>query len=103
MTRPLVLRSFLGFLIASTAASAGAQDKRTEFLKAALGREIIGPRQTLADTADYVESHVPRMPEVKSLAEWEQAAGRMRTDALERVIATGIDHFKFVVSYTVGV
>ncbi len=89
MTRPLVLRSFLGFLIVSTAAATGAEDKRGEFLKAALGREIIGPRQTLADTADYVESHVPRMPESKTLAEWEQAARKMRGDALERVIYRG--------------
>ena len=89
MPRPLVLRSFLGFLIASTAAAAGAEDTRGEFLKAALGREIIGPRQTLADTADYVEAHVPRMPEVKTLAEWEQAAGRMRADALEQVVFRG--------------
>ena len=42
MTRPLVLRSFLGFLIASTAAAAGAEDKRGEFLKAALGARSSG-------------------------------------------------------------
>ncbi|MEJ7637005.1 MAG: acetylxylan esterase [Singulisphaera sp.] len=89
MTRPLVLRSFFGFLIASTAAATGAEDNREKFLKAELGREIIGPRQTLADTAEYVESRVPRMPEVKTLAEWEKVAGRMRADALERVIYRG--------------
>src|SRR5688572_29117649 len=90
MTPRLMLRSFLGFLLTSMAATSGAQvDQRGAFLKAALGREIIGPRQTMAETADYVESLVPRMPEAKGLAEWEQAAGKMRSDVLERVVYRG--------------
>ena len=37
----------------------GRRGQAWGFLKAGAEREIIGPRQTMADTADYVESHVP--------------------------------------------
>src|SRR5437867_3711019 len=54
-----------------------------------LGREIIGPRLGLIEVQDYTEAHVPRMPAVKTVAEWEQHANRMRADVLERVVFRG--------------
>jgi hypothetical protein len=55
----------------------------------ALGHEIIGPRQTLAEVADYCEGAVPRMPEPKTAAEWQASADRMRAEALAHVIYRG--------------
>src|SRR5579863_6047306 len=55
----------------------------------ALSREIIGPRQTLADVMAYCEPAIPQMPEVKTVAEWEAHAARMRSQALNQVIFRG--------------
>ncbi len=68
---------------------ARAADEAGGFVADALGREVIGPRQTAAEVSDYAESHVPRMPEVKTLAEWREHAERMRSRALDRVIFRG--------------
>src|SRR4051794_7234481 len=54
-----------------------------------LGREIIGSHVGLVEVQDYVEAHVPRMPEVKSVAEWEQHAERMRAGVLDKVVYRG--------------
>src|SRR4051794_15922907 len=56
---------------------------------AALGHEIIGPRQTLADTKAYAAGLVPSMPEVKTLEEWKAFADRTRAEVLRRVIFRG--------------
>lgn len=56
---------------------------------AALGREIIGPRQTLAETKEHVEGLVHRMPEVKTIAAWEAFAARTRDEVFRRVIFRG--------------
>ena len=61
----------------------------TDAIAAALGREIIGPRQTLAETKDHAESLVPRMPEVKTTADWEAFATRTRAEVFRRVIFRG--------------
>jgi len=55
----------------------------------ALSREIIGPRQALLDVQDRIERRIPRMPEVKSAAEWNKHAERIRRDVLERVVFRG--------------
>lgn len=66
-----------------------AAKRLDKFVKAALAHEIIGPKQMQNETIDLVDAGVPRMPEVKSAAEWEQHADRMRRDALEKVIFRG--------------
>ena len=84
--RPLLGLAAFGLLAWQPLAALGAED---DFVTAALAREIIGPRQSMTEVADYADSLIPRMPEVKSLAEWETYVGRTRANVLERVIFRG--------------
>src|SRR5438552_7662943 len=54
-----------------------------------LERPIIGTNLPLEEVQAYTESRVPLMPAVKSAAEWEKIATRMRRDALEQVVFRG--------------
>jgi dienelactone hydrolase len=54
-----------------------------------LGREIIGPTQTLTDVQAFTESRVPLMPEVKRAREWDRIAARLRRETLDRVVFRG--------------
>src|SRR6185437_8941312 len=58
-------------------------------LEQALSHEIMGPRQALLDVQDYIESRIPRMPEVKTVNEWEKHSQRIRQAVLERVVFRG--------------
>ncbi|HUQ71661.1 MAG TPA: hypothetical protein VM165_19185 [Planctomycetaceae bacterium] len=58
-------------------------------VKAALERRLIDPTLPLREVMDYVESRVPPMPDVKSVAEWQPHADRMRRDTLARVVFRG--------------
>jgi dienelactone hydrolase len=58
-------------------------------LQEALNHEIVGPRQALLDVQDHIASRIPRMPEVKSVAEWEKHAQRIRRAVLERIVFRG--------------
>jgi hypothetical protein len=58
-------------------------------VQAALEHEIIGPRQTLTETVDYLQGRVPRMPELTSQAAWDKEADRLRGAILNRVVFRG--------------
>ena len=58
-------------------------------VKAALERSIIEPTLPLREVQAYVESRVLPMPDVKSVAEWEPHADRMRRDTLAKVVFRG--------------
>jgi hypothetical protein len=58
-------------------------------VKAALSREIVGPKQSMADVRKFTSSRVPPVPEAKSIAEWELHANRMRKETLDRVVFRG--------------
>lgn len=58
-------------------------------LKAALGRRVIDPERPLAEVQSYTESRVPPMPNVKTVAEWETHAKRMREETLSKVVFRG--------------
>lgn len=73
----------------SARAGGDVPKKAAEFVKSALEHEIIGPKAMMNETIDWVDARVPRMPEVKSVADWESHANRMRRDALEQVIFRG--------------
>jgi hypothetical protein len=55
----------------------------------ALGREILGPRQTLEEVKDYASALVPEMPPLTTAAEWSAYAARTREEAFRRVIFRG--------------
>jgi dienelactone hydrolase len=75
------------FIVSVSSIRTRAQDG--EFVEKVLGREIIGPRQTLAETADYCESLIPRVPSPTTLTHWKVYSREMRTDALSHVIFRG--------------
>src|ERR1043166_3258030 len=54
-----------------------------------LGREIIGPTQTLAEVQAFTECRVPLIPEVESAGEWNRIAERLRRETLERIVFRG--------------
>ncbi len=92
------MRTLLGplLLIGMTAPGARGDDtpaktngKAVDPVASALGESIIGPRQTLAEVQHYVSDMVPRMPEVKTIADWEEYAARTRGEVLGRVIFRG--------------
>jgi dienelactone hydrolase len=58
-------------------------------VRAALAREVIGPRQALLDTQDHLEPRIPRLPIFKSAAEWQKHAEQLRKDLLDRVVFRG--------------
>jgi hypothetical protein len=98
--RPILLISFLG---TSHALGAGGAEGKFEALAVApaaapvdadpigpmLAKPIIGPGQSLADTLQFLESSLPRMPRPKSAAEWEQFAKTNRAAVFERVLFRG--------------
>jgi hypothetical protein len=58
-------------------------------LKAMLAHKILAPRQTLTEVAKYVEVRLPKIPQVKTVAEWEKYAGKVRAEVLQRTVYRG--------------
>ncbi len=54
-----------------------------------LEHPLLDTNVPMAEAQAFTESRVPRMPAVKSAKEWEQLAGRLRRDTLERVVLRG--------------
>ncbi len=61
----------------------------TAALQTWLQRPIIGPDLALAEVQAFTESRVPRMAPVKTAAEWEKMADRLRRDTLAKVVYRG--------------
>jgi hypothetical protein len=57
--------------------------------QAILGREIIGPHQTISEVQTYVEAGVPRVQRYDTVADWERQAERLRAGVLDRVVFRG--------------
>src|SRR5579885_3445425 len=79
---PLAVTAFLLFTAALRA------DEKAD-VQAALARAVIGPRQTLLETQDYIDARVPRMPKVQTAEEWQKIADRLRADVLTKVVFRG--------------
>ncbi len=77
----------LGLLFISVASVLQAAD--TAALQALLQRPIIGPNLALAEVQVFTENRVPLMPPVKTVADWEKQANRMRRDTLANVVYRG--------------
>lgn len=61
----------------------------TAALQTLLQRSIIDPDLALAEVQAYTENRVPLMPPVKTAAEWEKLANRLRHDVLANVVYRG--------------
>ncbi len=58
-------------------------------LEALLKREIVGPVHPMAEVQRYCEARVPQMPKVRSAADWEKEAARLRAAVLEKIVYRG--------------
>ena len=77
-------------LIAALASVVSASvTAQTNLIAPFLARDLIGPNLTLAEVQNYTENRVPLMPPVKSAAEWEQEAARLRRETLDGVTFRG--------------
>ncbi len=74
-------------LLAVAAARPAAADSPD--WKAILGREILAAGQPEREVAQFAEPRIPQMPPVKTVAEWEAHAVRLRAAMFERVVYRG--------------
>jgi dienelactone hydrolase len=76
-------------IVVLAASHALGADSASEFVGQVLARPIISPDLALAEVRLFAEAKVPRMPEVKDLAEWRRQADRMRAETLRKVVYRG--------------
>ena len=62
MARIRTFRLVVGWVLLSPAVSLQASEPAAASIKDILSHEIIGTRQSLADTVDFADSIIPRMP-----------------------------------------
>jgi dienelactone hydrolase len=59
------------------------------FLKSALAREVLAPRQTLGELQDFLEARLPSLPKARTPGQWEKAARKLREDVLAKAVFRG--------------
>src|SRR5207302_793687 len=77
----------VGVLVLGAVRGVRADDKAE--VQAFLDRAVLTPNQALTEVQDYLEARVPSLPELRSAAEWEAYATRLRADVLDRVVFRG--------------
>lgn len=73
-------------LLATVFSSAAVDEKA---IAKALARAVIDPQQPQAEVEKFAEDRILRMPKVKSKAEWERYAAKMRRDTLDKIVFRG--------------
>lgn len=58
-------------------------------LKAELARPILPSQTSLEETQVFLERRIPKLPEVKTAADWETLAAKWRKDVLDKVVFRG--------------
>lgn len=58
----------------------------TAFIESSLARTILDKDKAWQEVADYTEGKVPSMPKVRTAAQWEKEANRLRQEVMDRVI-----------------
>ncbi|HPZ99915.1 MAG TPA: hypothetical protein PLT93_17425, partial [Phycisphaerae bacterium] len=69
--------------------TAPATAESAKAIEAALAERIVAPGVTLEEVRRFIEACIPNIPKVESVADWEQAARRMRHETLEKVVLRG--------------
>jgi len=65
------------------------QDQTVKEVWDALDRHLLDSIIPLEEVQAFISSHIPPMPEVRTIGEWEQYATRARAQALERAVFRG--------------
>ncbi|HUT93420.1 MAG TPA: acetylxylan esterase [Thermoguttaceae bacterium] len=76
----------IGLALAAPRSLPGAEPSD---LQALLEHEIVGSQLPWAEVQRYCDARVPPMPEVKSVAQWEEVANRLRSDVLAKIVYRG--------------
>lgn len=63
-----------------------ASAAENNFVTTSLARPILDVDKAWQEVADYTEAKVPLMPKVRTAAQWEKEANRLRQEVLDRVI-----------------
>lgn len=79
-----IILSVLAFATCVSSAAAAQED-----LKTLLEREIVGSVLPMTEVQRYCESHVPKMPQLKSADAWTAEVDRLREAILEKVVYCG--------------
>ncbi len=58
-------------------------------VKSLVAHAVIGVDQALKEIQDYTEAHVPLMPKVQSIEEWEKIETQIRKDMLDKIVFRG--------------
>jgi hypothetical protein len=69
----------------SSAKIASSADTLSTFLH----RKIIGPDLSQAEVQRFLESRVPRMPNIRTVSEWQATADRLRARVLDEIVFRG--------------
>src|SRR5688500_8471907 len=80
---------FCLLLLVIIAAASPLRSQEGDWVRSVLARPILRADEALTDVRDYCEARVPRMPALRSRAEWERYAARMRARTLDRVVFRG--------------
>src|SRR6185436_19909453 len=87
---------FVIVLIAGISSAASAQQAPAKTqpppptdLEMLLQHPILPPKLAVEEAQAYCEPKVPRMPEVKSLDEWQAFADQTRRDVLDKIVFRG--------------
>src|SRR5690349_6333657 len=84
------MRAIIFVIIMFAAASLAPASRNTlEDVRQLLQHHIIGPDLGQTEAAAFCEKRVPRMPVVKSAAEWQKEAKRIPRDVLAKVVFRG--------------
>jgi len=85
----LVLAVFLTVVGGKMSAVRAKDETSNNFIADALAYEILEQQQVIIDVQEFVEPRIPEMPDVKTEAEWQQAADQIRSEVLDKVIFRG--------------
>ncbi len=85
MSRAIVLTVFGSFVLFVSLLHAA----QTNSLQVMLERPIVGPALPMWEVQRYCEARVPRIPVVKTVAQWEAESDRLRAAVLDRVVFRG--------------
>jgi hypothetical protein len=87
---PCVAALFVFPLLASAQTATPKPAAPPTDIEALLQHPILSPDLAVAETQAYCEPKVPRMPRVRTLAEWQAFADQTRRDVLDRIVFRGV-------------
>ncbi|MEW4569563.1 acetylxylan esterase [Tautonia sp. JC769] len=76
-------------ILSGSIAPSLADEPSRDVVAEALGRMVLERDTTMAEVRDFVESRIPRMPDVGTEEEWRATADQIRAEVLDQVVFRG--------------